>query len=190
MNRSHLIMLVLALGLTGFYVWSVKHKAEQAEQEALAKRLFSKIEQDKVDRLEVEAKEDEKAMVFERHDGRWLFGQQMLSGPQLAQLANDLGQLSHEKVIVETPKPEDLSEFGLDKPNYRLKLHVEDGTEYDLVLGSRTPDGQNFYAQVGGSGPIYMVAGAFGQTLEQDTEFAHSVIPTCLGSSAVRADRS
>ncbi|MGE0493430.1 MAG: DUF4340 domain-containing protein [Vulcanimicrobiota bacterium] len=186
MNRSTVIMLVLVIGLAGFYVWSTKHKADEAEKEALAKRLFAKVEENQVDRLEVEAKEADKKLVFERHDGRWLFGQQLLSAAQLDQLANDLGQLSHEKVIIETPKPEDLAEFGLDQPSYRLKLHVEDGAEYDLVLGSRTPDGQNFYAQVGGSGPIYMVAGAFGQTLEQDIEALREKSPMPVIPAQVR----
>ncbi len=167
MSRSHLVMMVILIALLAFYGLSEKIKENKAEQEAQQKRLFADIEEGAVTKLEVTKKAGQDFTV-EIRDGRWLYQDQLLASDKISSVAEDLGQLSHERVLVEAPAEKDLKEFGFDEPSYRVDLTTGSGASYLVVLGRRTPDGNNFYARSGDQGPIYVVNGSFGAVLEQD----------------------
>jgi len=68
--------------------------------------------------------------------------------------------LSAEQVVAETA--EDLSSFGLDNPAVEATISLQDGSEYTVYLGNRTPVGNMFYLMKSGDERIFTVWGSHG----------------------------
>lgn len=61
----------------------------------------------------------------------------------------------------------DLSQYGLDSPRDSAIATLDDGTRYELDLGSKTPVQTGTYAKKGDAPDIYVIADQFGTDLER-----------------------
>jgi hypothetical protein len=61
----------------------------------------------------------------------------------------------------------DLSQYGLDSPKDSAIATLDDGTKYELDLGSKTPVQTGTYAKKADAADIYVIADQFGTDLER-----------------------
>jgi hypothetical protein len=61
----------------------------------------------------------------------------------------------------------DLSQYGLDNPKDRAIAELDDGTKYELDLGSKTPVQTGTYAKKADTGDVYVIADQFQTDLER-----------------------
>jgi Domain of unknown function (DUF4340) len=61
----------------------------------------------------------------------------------------------------------DLSQYGLDSPKDSAIATLDDGTKYELDLGSKTPVQTGTYAKKADAPDIYVIADQFGTDLER-----------------------
>jgi hypothetical protein len=61
----------------------------------------------------------------------------------------------------------DLSQYGLDPPKESAVAELDDGTKYELVLGTKTPSLTGTYAKKADAADIYVVADQLSTDLER-----------------------
>jgi hypothetical protein len=61
----------------------------------------------------------------------------------------------------------DLSQYGLDPPKESAVAQLDDGSRYELVLGSKTPSQSGAYAKKADAADIYIVADQLSTDLER-----------------------
>lgn len=189
MNRSTLVMLILVLGLGGFYYfYEVRGGETRSNNEKQEKRLFPEATAEALNHLEVSVPgEKEPVLVLEKKDGRWVRQgppEQLVSVREVGGMADKLAELQRSELILEKPKPEDLKQFGLDKPAHQLVVKAGPKA-YTLQVGGRTPDGSSFYVRLAPDGPVVTVPGTFASILEKSPEALRetSVMPIDVGKA-------
>ena len=63
--------------------------------------------------------------------------------------------------------PGDLSQYGLDSPRESAMVQLDDGTTYQLDLGSKTPVQTGTYAKRSDAAAVYVIADQFSTDLER-----------------------
>src|SRR5438552_10009044 len=61
----------------------------------------------------------------------------------------------------------DLSQYGLDPPKESAVAQLDDGTKYELILGTKTPSQTGTYAKKADAADIYVVADQLSTDLER-----------------------
>ena len=59
------------------------------------------------------------------------------------------------------------SKFGLDNPSLSLKIQLKDGSNVEVELGNKTPDGSSHYASIKGRSDIMTVDVSWGEVIER-----------------------
>lgn len=181
MSRGTLIMLILVLGLGGFYyLYDVRGGETRKNAEKQEKRLFPEATVDNVTSLEVQG-----GLVLLKRDGRWVRQgppEQLVSVREVGGLANRLVELQRNEVILENAKPEELAQFGLEKPAHQLTLKAG-GKSYTVLVGAKTPDGGAYYVRSAPAGPVVTVPGSFAAILDKPAEALRetSALPGDMG---------
>lgn len=62
--------------------------------------------------------------------------------------------------------PDQLSDYGLDKPSYTIQFQDNDGVATEILIGNGA--GENYYATVGDSGKVYTISSDFQNYLQFD----------------------
>jgi Domain of unknown function (DUF4340) len=82
----------------------------------------------------------------------------------------------------------DLSQFGLDTPKESAVARLDDGTSYEIDLGSKTPVQNGTYAKKADAADIYVIADQFSTDLERlITDPKEPPTPTPLPATPVPA---
>lgn len=180
MNRGQAFMGVVVVALGGFYYWhDVVGKPKREEAETKQKRLFPDVKRADLTGLTVERLKElgtnkpYKRVISKKH-GLWV-----LEEEKDLEVLNTLSMGATTKGIVEvqralkmTESPGDQlkpSEFGLEKPSYRLELKCKDGKSHTLLIGDKMPDGNGYYVQAD-NGPIEAVGATWPDLLEGPTD--------------------
>jgi hypothetical protein len=82
----------------------------------------------------------------------------------------------------------DLSQYGLDTPNESAVARLDDGTSYELDLGSKTPVQNGTYAKKSDAPDVYVIADQFRTDLERlITDPKEPPTPTPLPATPIPA---
>ncbi len=82
----------------------------------------------------------------------------------------------------------DLSQYGLEPPKESAVAQLDDGTQYELVLGSKTPSQTGTYARKADAADIYVVADQLSTDLERlVTDPKEPPTPTAVPPTATPA---
>jgi hypothetical protein len=65
--------------------------------------------------------------------------------------------------------PTDLKQYGLDPPRVEVRVRTHDGQESRLLLGDRTPAGQELYAKLGSDARVFLVPTAVDADVNKNT---------------------
>lgn len=150
LQRTTLILLLLALGLGGFvYFYEIQGATQRQEAKVQGRQIFS-FEEDQVQSFTVKTKEQ--TLLFERGNQsskpKWLMkapSQTPASDASVSYLMNLLAKGKSDRAI-QVPVAQ-LQEYGLDQPQATIEVKLKNQTTHQLILGK--PDfNRNFlYAQ-------------------------------------------
>lgn len=77
-------------------------------------------------------------------------------------------RMSTLKATRQVPDPgTDLSQYGLETPRESAVAQLDDGTKYELDLGTKTPVQSGTYAKKADAADVYVIADQFGSDLER-----------------------
>jgi hypothetical protein len=150
LQRTTLILLLLALGLGGFvYFYEIKGATQRQEAKAKEQQIFS-FEENQVQSFTVKTKGQ--TLQFERGDKtgkpKWLMkapSKTPASDASVSYLMNLLVKGKSDRAI-QVPAAQ-LQEYGLEQPQATIEVKLKNQTTHKLILGK--PDfNRNFlYAQ-------------------------------------------
>ncbi len=148
LQRTTLILIVLALGLGGFvYFYEVRGATQRQEAKAKEQQIFS-FEEEQVQSFTVKTKEQ--TLEFERGTPatKWLMkapSKTIASDASVSYLMNLVVKGKSDRAI-QVPVAQ-LQEYGLKQPQATIEVKLKNQTTHQLILGK--PDfNRNFlYAQ-------------------------------------------
>ena len=123
--------------------------------------------------------DDQKVTAFELHQGDKVvrIEKQSDNSWQVAGTGDPANRSSFTSLIVRMSQLKatrgidnpgtDLSQYGLDPPKESAVAQLDDGTRYELVLGSKTPSQSGTYAKNADAANIYVVADQLSTDLER-----------------------
>ncbi|MFA5503849.1 MAG: DUF4340 domain-containing protein [Vulcanimicrobiota bacterium] len=157
MNRTQLFLLLAALSLGCFYVWSKANKLQTTHREYEEARYFPSLTEEEVSRIRVVCTDPVFEYELVSHGDEWFIDSHLLKIEKSHQLVTSVLELSREREMEPDPDAEREKEFGLDEPSYRITVW-KDGKEVATVkLGDRVPDYNHFYGQLESGGSIWTV---------------------------------
>ena len=188
MSRGNWAMLALVAGLGGFYYWhDVVGKPARETAETESKRFFPGLLKPDITEVKVEQLKAPSGTPFV-HDmvmenGVWVLEQKdpvVLRTTSLGSAIKNLVELQRAESMDKGAKA---TEFGLDKPSYRLTLRDKKGTDHTLLLGDKTPDDQGYYATLGEGKSIAAVNSTMTELLESNVDTVRETNPLTFESS-------
>lgn len=88
---------------------------------------------------------------------------------------DQLGNLNADQVV---QAASDLSQYGLAQPKLDVEISLAAGKSAKLMLGDKTPDGNDYYAQVPNDKQVYLVNSPLGDDLKSALENPPKAQPT------------
>ncbi|MGH7860228.1 MAG: DUF4340 domain-containing protein [Candidatus Binatia bacterium] len=156
--RKTLAYWVLFLTLGGYFVAFEREEPAPAEPEVRREKVLP------VFRDEVRAvvlHRDGKAVRAEIDDRRWkVVSPEGVKIPSdlIAALVDTLAERQEAEVVEESPKAEELRNFGLETPSSVLEVELTDGRTKRVEIGQRNPTRTAVYVRSDGS-PRILLAG-------------------------------
>ncbi len=149
-------VLVAILAVLGGAVYFFEYRPNPDPSSLDPKLQIWKLDDKTVQKVVAKMGDQEQTMV-KRSDGLWYLEPQdvradywRISGT-LIRLAN---MRASRKV---TDNPADLATYGLDQPPDALTLQDPSGTDYTLLIGSKTPNNGGYYAKTPDSNTVWLV---------------------------------
>lgn len=104
-------------------------------------------------------------MSFTKTDGEWVYDAD--DGVRLDQstIKSTVKEITGLTAVRELKNPDEKSDYGLDKPEYRISYTAKDGSKGTIEIGDAT--GDNYYAVTQDSASVYTISG----TLVSDLTF-------------------
>jgi hypothetical protein len=156
--RSTMVYLVAAVVLVGLYLYESRTEKRKEEADRETKRLFH-VTASQIDGLVFQR--GSSSLKLERGVGEdkkgWEIVSPVRSGTDriaVATTVDTLVELRYSRLVSE--KADNLSQFGLDKPELRIVFRTGD-KEDSISFGSRSPLGEGFYARRGEGRKSYLV---------------------------------
>lgn len=88
---------------------------------------------------------------------------------------DQLGNLTADQVV---DAATDLSQYGLSQPKVNVEVSLQAGKTAKLMLGDKTPDGNDYYAQVPNDKKVYLVNSPLGDDLKNALTQPPKAVPT------------
>ena len=136
--------------LVGLGIWYSIASRPQPVARAEPRPYVWKVEMDQLARMQIDLPERGLSEAWSKHaDQYWYFTDP--EGPQVDMqrwgggIPLLLSGPGANRLIAEEPTAQQITAFGLDQPQMRVRLRLEDGFEFDILLGDATPDGMSYY---------------------------------------------
>jgi hypothetical protein len=155
LQRTTLILILLALGLGGFvYFYEIQGAAQREAAQAKQNKIFS-FEEDQIQSLIVRSQET--TLRFERADGkaadksklsRWQMKEpsdEPASDAVVSYLLDLLAKGKSDRTL--SVPANQIQEYGLDKPLATVEVSLKNQQNYKLVLGKPNFNRSFYYAQ-------------------------------------------
>ncbi|MBD1924071.1 DUF4340 domain-containing protein [Microcoleus sp. FACHB-831] len=155
LQRTTLILILLALGLGGFvYFYEIQGAAQREAAQAKQNKIFS-FEEDQIQSLIVRS--EETTLRFERADGkaadksklsRWQMKEpsdEPASDAVVSYLLDLLAKGKSDRTL--SVPANQIQEYGLDKPLATVEVSLKNQQNYKLVLGKPNFNRSFYYAQ-------------------------------------------
>jgi hypothetical protein len=162
------IVLVLVLAGLGGYIYYLDNK-EPAPPEDAREKAFTSVEADAIEELRIAAGGETTRLT--KSGGAWTIVEPVKADADAGEagsIASGLASLEIEQVVDE--KPADLKTFGLDPARIDVSFKTKgQTTEQRILLGEKTPVGDNLYAKLPGSPRVFLVPSHLEGTFSKTT---------------------
>ena len=129
------------------------------------------VESDDIDSLSVTATNGDRT-VIDKDGDRWRIVEPFavnVDVTQVVSLSSSLANLDVQRVVAEPEDAPDLAAFGLAAPAIEIGFGTADGDDARLLIGERSPAGNDLYATVAGSDRVVLISGFLDTTFDQTT---------------------
>lgn len=163
-NQITLISLLLALVLlTGFYIWYLnrdKLGADNTRDESLPSEedslVIAKMDIDQVHTIQY--KNETADMTFVLEEDIWRLESdksRAINQDYVRNMLSLIDVIKADRLVQEDP--EDIEQYGLEKPYASLKAEQADGKNISLCLGNEVLGGQGYYGMILGNNSVYIL---------------------------------
>ena len=167
--RSTLVLLVIALGL-GAYIYFIESERSPAGTPGPLEAVFDFVSDDIVS-LSVTAENGDHT-VIEKDNDRWRLVEPFAGNVDVTKvvaLSSGLASLEIQRLVAEPDDNPDLGLFGLDMPLITVGVETISDSNLQLLIGERTPTGNDLYATVADSNRVFLISGFLDTTFNQTT---------------------
>jgi hypothetical protein len=160
------ILAVLVVGLDKFNIGPTQAASANATSTTTAAQtpqIYS-FDDSKVTTLQL--MQNGQTVQVDRQTGNWVVegSGDAANGASFTSLITRLSQLKATRGV---DNPGDLSQYGLDTVKESAIATLDDGTKYELDLGSKTPVQTGTYAKKSDAADVYVIADQFQSDLER-----------------------
>ena len=163
MLAKNLILLFVFAVIAGSLYYSEVHIAEQRAEEERREKLFFDIDKSEVESFTLSpmAEHGSERLKIEIQRGKdfpWLLTHPVndrANKIEVERLLAEVTQLQKTKKVVENAV--DLSEFALDEPLSKISWRDDEGKDYELHMGRRSPVGYKTYVRPLPGKSVYLV---------------------------------
>lgn len=149
-------VLILIVLLVLYFVIDLQQKKSDQEaetEETEESSLPVSVTEDEISKVTV--KNGDVTMTYVKSDDTWTYQEDPdfpLDESAVNTKMNRLTTLSVDRVL---ESPEDLSEYGLDKPQQEVTVLKTDGTTFTLYIGNQNSSNNDFYVKVDDGADVY-----------------------------------
>lgn len=155
-----ILLLIVANGAAS--AWNDKSEKKK-EKEAEASKIYLT---DAGDIIAYSYSDGNQNMSFTKVDDTWEYDEDNeipVNQDTVQSTADAIRQIT---AVRELDNPDQLSDYGLDKPSYTIQFQDNDGVTTEILIGNGA--GENYYATVGDSGKVYTISSDFQNYLQFD----------------------
>jgi len=150
------VALVAVLGGLVGYIYYLETK-DPAPPEDAPQKAFASVEADAIEELRITAGGETTRLT--KTGNTWSIVEPVRADADASEVSSITGSLSsleYDQVVDE--KPADLKPFGLDPARIEVAFKVKgQAAEQRILLGEKTPVGENLYAKLPGSPRVFLV---------------------------------
>ena len=149
-------VLILIVLLVLYFVIDLQQKKSDQEaetEETEESSLPVSVTEDEISKVTV--KNGDVTMTYVKNDDTWTYEEDPdfpLDESAVNTKMNCLTTLTVDRVL---ESPEDLSEYGLDKPQQEVTVLKTDGTTFTLYIGNQNSSNNDFYVKVDDGADVY-----------------------------------
>lgn len=149
-------VLILIVLLILYFVIDLQQKKSDQEaetEETEESSLPVSVTEDEISKVTV--KNGDVTMTYVKNDDTWTYEEDPdfpLDESAVNTKMNCLTTLTVDRVL---ESPEDLSEYGLDKPQQEVTVLKTDGTTFTLYIGNQNSSNNDFYVKVDDGADVY-----------------------------------
>ncbi len=157
-----IIAAVLLAALSGILYWSNHHKPEEGSAVNASLNSSPKIlsfNQADIVKVKIQRKGQNQVDLTKDDSGSWqISGPAPLAADQAAvsSLLASLSALDSDRLVEDNVK--DFSPYGLANPSLELDVTLKNGKSEKLLIGDRTPAGNDYYAMLTGDPRLFILA--------------------------------
>ena len=155
-----ILLLVVANGVAS--AWNDKSEKKK-EKEAEASKIYLT---DAGDITAYSYSDGNQNMSFTKADDTWEYDEDNEIPVNQDTVQSTADVIRQMEAVRELENPDQLSDYGLDKPSYTIQFQDNDGVTTEILIGNGA--GENYYATVGDSGKVYTISSDFQNYLQFD----------------------
>ena len=155
-----ILLLIVANGAAS--AWNDKSEKKK-EKEAEASKIYLT---DAGDITAYSYSDGNQNMSFTKADDTWEYDEDNEIPVNQDTVQSTADAIRQMEAVRELENPDQLSDYGLDKPSYTILFQDNDGVTTEILIGNGA--GENYYATVGDSGKVYTISSDFQNYLQFD----------------------
>ena len=155
-----ILLLIVANGAAS--AWNDKSEKKK-EKEAEASKIYLT---DAGDITAYSYSDGNQNMSFTKADDTWEYDEDNEIPVNQDTVQSTADAIRQMEAVRELENPDQLSDYGLDKPSYTIQFQDNDGVTTEILIGNGA--GENYYATVGDSGKVYTISSDFQNYLQFD----------------------
>lgn len=155
-----ILLLIVANGAAS--AWNDKSEKKK-EKEAEASKIYLT---DAGDITAYSYSDGNQNMSFTKADDTWEYDEDNEIPVNQDMVQSTADAIRQMEAVRELENPDQLSDYGLDKPSYTIRFQDNDGVTTEILIGNGA--GENYYATVGDSGKVYTISSDFQNYLQFD----------------------
>lgn len=161
---STLLLLVVLIGL-GAYIYFVERRQPSVE----AKPKALEITPDAIERIVVKSSNGD-TTTLTKAGGGWRIVSPVTAETDEAAVSGITRGVNRLEIrLVVDEKPSDLKQYGLDPPRAEVMVNTGYADPKHLLIGDKTPAGENLYAKLGPDSKVFLIAGSFDDIFDKST---------------------